>query len=92
MRPMGSFGGFLLAVSAGATLIVTGLAAIGLAAAAGSGIAFSRRPLATLSARPVSIFRRCATIRERISGVCTLLNSKVSAFAMCVCSGAVWLM
>jgi hypothetical protein len=36
MRPMGSFGGFLMAVSAGATLTVTGLAATGLAAATAS--------------------------------------------------------
>src|SRR5216683_1551059 len=36
MRPMGSFGGFLMAVSAGATLTVTGLAATGLTAATAS--------------------------------------------------------
>ena len=89
LRPAKLLGPFLMMLSFG-----DGFRSwrVGLAAVAGLGISFSRRPLATASARPASMFSRCETIRARIAGVSTLLSSNVRALAMCVCSISVWLM
>ena len=55
---------------------------VGIAASAGFGIAFSPRPVPTLFASVSSMLSRCETIRSRITGVFTLLSSKVSASAI----------
>jgi hypothetical protein len=58
---------------------------------AAAGNASRRSPSATFIASRSSTFRRCATTRERIAGVSTLLSSNTNAAAMCWRSSGVWL-
>jgi hypothetical protein len=63
-----------------------------MAASAGFGIAFQPSAWPTLLASVSSMLSRCETMRSRMTGVSTLLSSKVSAAAMWRCSAGVWLM